>query len=103
MEDPFQYTVEVWPYVLKIAKHSGWRTLSNIQWVRLHAITSRQRLQEDVFKSMINGAYVYPEASLWAGILNVSSNKLDVNGASRSETLHHLLEIPCSAFALAGY
>ena len=62
-----------------------------------------ERLREDTFKTMTEGVFLYSKASLWAGILSVSSNKLGMNGVSRSKTLHLLLEIPCSAFALAGY
>ena len=39
-----------------------------------------QRSQEGAFKTMTNGPFLYPEASLWAGILNVSSNELDMKG-----------------------
>ena len=62
-----------------------------------------ERLRDNTFKTMTQSVFVYSKASLWAGILSDSSDKLEMNGVSRSRTLHRLLEIPCSAFALAGY
>ena len=80
MEDPFQNTEGTFP-----------------------PFSPYERLRDDTFKTMTEGVSLYSKASLWAGILSVSSNKLEMSGVSRSKTLHLLLEIPCSAFALAGY